>query len=312
MDISKFLSSSSQVSSGQEPPFLGGLPPADFEKIVSGGETRRLDTGEILIAEGGGDNSLYILLDGEMDVLVPQENGWLRVAVLGQRSVIGELAFLDNLPRSARVIARAPSTVLRITRESFQEFAGREPVLSLAFLWELSRAVSLRLRRVERFDAAEVAREQERKSLAEELHDETMADLAATALELALMKRQFSSAGPELVAGLDELRVRLRFIDRRLREIVQGIFPPALTLRGLEPALNSFLPRIHRRTALGTALEEASGCSSESGIMVLEQKPARKQGAPNRCCHRTNPTVSASSLTTIAWWPMPACSCRPP
>ena len=37
--------------------------------------------------------------------------------------------------------------------------------------------------------------------------------------------------------------------------------------------------------------------------MVLEQKPARKQGAPNRCCHRTNPTVSASSLTTIAWWP---------
>ena len=44
----------------------------------------------------------------------------------------------------------------------------------------------------------------------------------------------------------------------------------------------------------------------------MEQKPARKQGAPNRCCHRTNPTVSASSLTTIAWWPMPACSCRPP
>ena len=60
------------------------------------------------------------------------------------------------------------------------------------------------------------------------------------------------------------------------------------------------LARIHRRTSLGTALEEASGCSSESGIMVLEQKPARKQGAPNRCCHRTNPTVSASSLTTIA------------
>ena len=65
------------------------------------------------------------------------------------------------------------------------------------------------------------------------------------------------------------------------------------------------LARIHRRTALGPALEEARGCSCESGIMVLEQKPARKQGAPNRCCHRTNPTVSASSLTTTAWWPMP-------
>ena len=30
-----------------------------------------------------------------------------------------------------------------------------------------------------------------------------------------------------------------------------------------------FLSRIHRRTALGTALEEARGCSSESEIMVL-------------------------------------------
>ena len=31
----------------------------------------------------------------------------------------------------------------------------------------------------------------------------------------------------------------------------------------------AFLSRIHRRTALGTALEEARGCSSESEIMVL-------------------------------------------
>ena len=53
--------------------------------------------------------------------------------------------------------------------------------------------------------------------------------------------------------------------------------------------LSLALARIHRMTALGTALEEARGCSSESGIMVLEQKPARKQGAPNRCCHRTTP-----------------------
>ena len=61
-----------------------------------------------------------------------------------------------------------------------------------------------------------------------------------------------------------------------------------------------FLTPIHRGTALGTALKEARGCSSESGIMVLQQKTAWKQGAPNRCCHRTIPTGSASSLTTTA------------
>ena len=72
------------------------------------------------------------------------------------------------------------------------------------------------------------------------------------------------------------------------------------------------LARIHRWTALGTALEAAGGCSSESGIMVLEQKPARKEGAPNRGYHAIIPTASASPLTITAWWPMLACSCRPP
>ena len=38
---------------------------------------------------------------------------------------------------------------------------------------------------------------------------------------------------------------------------------------------------------MGTALEAAGGCSSESGIM--EQN--RKEGAPNRCCHRTIPRI---------------------
>ena len=73
---------------------------------------------------------------------------------------------------------------------------------------------------------------------------------------------------------------------------------------GQLPALGSSalvaLARIHRKTTLGTVLEEARGCSSESGIMVLEQKTAWKQGSPNRCCHRTIPTGSASSLMTTA------------
>ena len=46
--------------------------------------------------------------------------------------------------------------------------------------------------------------------------------------------------------------------------------------------------------------------------MVLKQKTARKQGAPNSCCHRTIPTVSKSPSTILVWWPMPGCSFRPP
>ena len=52
------------------------------------------------------------------------------------------------------------------------------------------------------------------------------------------------------------------------------------------------LARIHRRT------EEAL----ESG----------KWSTPNRCCHSNHPDRIQIPSTTIAWWPMPGCSFRPP
>ena len=48
-----------------------------------------------------------------------------------------------------------------------------------------------------------------------------------------------------------------------------------------DPSWGQGLARIiHRRMSLGTVLEEASGCSSESGIMVLEQKPPGNKEHP--------------------------------
>ena len=247
MDISKFLNRS-EGPSGREPHFLADISSEEFDKLLTGGETLHFDPTDILISEGAQDTSLYILLDGEVDVLAPTQKGWLQVASLTRGSVIGEMTFLDNLPRSARVVAKTPCSALRVTRASFQEFALREPLLAMVFVWELSRTVSVRMRRVERFDAAEVARGEERKSLAAELHDETMGDLGSMAVELAFMKRQAASEAPDLEVALDELRLRLRATDKRLREIVQGIYPPVLALRGLESAVNSYLGEYSART----------------------------------------------------------------
>ena len=60
--------------------------------------------------------------------------------------------------------------------------------------------------------------------------------------------------------------------ETRLLGLVMGILATWLLI----PAVFGDLARIHRGTALGTALEEGRGCSSESGIMVLKQKTARK------------------------------------
>ena len=76
------------------------------------------------------------------------------------------------------------------------------------------------------------AKEQERKRLAEELHDETMAELASVVVDLGILSRSAKQIPPELDDALSEIRDRVRGGERRLRQIVRGIFPSVLTNLG--------------------------------------------------------------------------------
>ena len=87
----------------------------------------------------------------------------------------------------------------------------------------------------------EAAKEEERKNLAVELHDQTLADLGALAVELGFLADQASGYSEDLSLSVDQVRERLKNSDQVLREIVQGIFPAVLTIMGLIPAVNSLL-----------------------------------------------------------------------
>ena len=237
----------SDSSGGREPTLLAELLATRFKGLAEEGQTRNLEPGTPLVTEGQQATDLYILLEGEVEVMAPMNQDWVRVAVLGPGSAIGEMAFVDGLPRSARVIATTACSVLQITRDSFQTFAQREPNLAISFVLELSKTVAFRLRRLEQFDAAEAAKEFERKTLAAELHDQTLAELAGLAVELGFLSHQASAHSQELKLAVDEVRKLLKDADQGLRQIVQGIYPPVLTIMGLVPAVNSFLTDLASR-----------------------------------------------------------------
>ncbi|MCI0843911.1 MAG: HAMP domain-containing protein [Chloroflexi bacterium] len=95
--------------------------------------------------------------------------------------------------------------------------------------------------------SVEAAKEEERKNLAAELHDQTLADLGALAVDLGFLADQASGYSEELKGSVDQVRERLKNSDQVLREIVQGIFPPVLTIMGLIPAVNSLLNNFSSR-----------------------------------------------------------------
>ena len=98
-----------------------------------------------------------------------------------------------------------------------------------------------------RLQVAESARETERKRLAGELHDETMASLAAMNMEMGLMRRRAGQVSQEMEEGLSYLINRIKDTDRQLRQLVSGIFPTVLTDLGLPQAVRAYLTQLADR-----------------------------------------------------------------
>ncbi len=230
-----------------DPTTLAEMMSTRFNALAEQGQAQKLEPGAMLMAEGQQATDLYIVLEGQMEVMAPMGQDWIRVAELGPGSAIGEMAFLDGSPRSARVFATTQCSLLQITRKSFEIFSQQRPDIAISFMLELGRIVAYRLRRLEQFDTAEASKEYERRALASELHDETLAELGGMAVEMGFLAHQVSGYSDELKLSVDQLRDRLKETDQGLRRIVQGIFPPVLTIMGLLPAVNSYLSEMSGR-----------------------------------------------------------------
>jgi CRP/FNR family cyclic AMP-dependent transcriptional regulator len=125
--------------------FLADWDDHDWDKLLAHTEIRRFRAGEMVIRAGESDRTLYIVAEGRLEVLLG-DAGVRRIAIIETGSVVGEQVFLDGQPRSASVRALTDVKILRLSVEAFEVFAAHEPQLGLAFLFDLARILSLRLR----------------------------------------------------------------------------------------------------------------------------------------------------------------------
>ena len=99
-----------------------------------------LDAGEIVIREGEPGGELFVLLDGGVDV----ESGGVLLTSLQPGNHFGELALVDDRPRSATVRTNSTSRLLVLRRKDFHQLTRGE--LAPKLLWNLIFDISNRLR----------------------------------------------------------------------------------------------------------------------------------------------------------------------
>jgi len=122
---------------------FSGLTQVEISYLLKQSRPRRLEAGQVLICAGSPPSSLFVILSGAMQVTTERGDQQEVLATLHAGSTVGEMALIDNAPRSARVVAEGMVTALEFER-SFLETAPQG--LSLKIYQNLSRILAHRVR----------------------------------------------------------------------------------------------------------------------------------------------------------------------
>jgi len=115
----------------REVTWLKGMPEALIGKIVAASEPRAYNSGDTVMKQGDDGDGMIVITRGSVKVSI----GDLVVDIMGRGAVIGEMAVLGGIPRTANVVADSSVTALWLTTESMQAIMAESPELS-GSLWK--------------------------------------------------------------------------------------------------------------------------------------------------------------------------------
>lgn len=152
---------------------LGQLTDRDVEWLAVNGKRRTVAKGEKIISMGKKLDSIYILLSGEMSVVV---DGLCEIARLKSGEIMGEMSLIDASPPSATVQAISESKVLEIAHRKLNDKMATDVEFAAHFYRAIATFLADRLRKtVNRLGYGEAVSLEDEGMQADEL-DENILD----------------------------------------------------------------------------------------------------------------------------------------
>lgn len=117
-----------------------GLDRDDLEGILGISESVLVEAGEAVFEEGDRGDHFFILVRGQVELRKSASDGLRRLAVLRAGQAFGEMALLNQTPRSASAVALEDTFLLSVSRAAFGQILGGD-TLAVRLLRNLSRAL---------------------------------------------------------------------------------------------------------------------------------------------------------------------------
>jgi CRP-like cAMP-binding protein len=122
-------------------PFFTGLSRGELLQLAKVTEDLEVEEGKVLTREGQSGSEFFVIIEGEVSVTKNGEE----IRSLGPGDFFGEIALLEDTPRTATVTASTPLRFFVLTRQAFRSLLAQQPELEgkvMAALEERVRTTS--------------------------------------------------------------------------------------------------------------------------------------------------------------------------
>jgi CRP-like cAMP-binding protein len=132
-----------EVQTLRQIPLFAGVAPAKLKLLAFASDRVSYRPGEILFHQGEPGDAAYVILEGRADILTDADGGLIKIAELADNAIVGEIAILCDVSRTATVKAAAPLEALRIRKDDFLKLLSDYPDM----MFEILRSLAQRLTR---------------------------------------------------------------------------------------------------------------------------------------------------------------------
>lgn len=122
-------------------PLFSQIAPAKLKLLAFASERMTCRDGQNLFRQGDVGDAAYVILAGTAEIIVHSDGGEIKVADVGSNSIVGEIAILCDMARTATVRATSRLEVLKISKDNFLDLMRDFPDMAV----EIMRVLADRL-----------------------------------------------------------------------------------------------------------------------------------------------------------------------
>jgi CRP-like cAMP-binding protein len=122
-------------------PIFSKIQPAMQKLLCFSAERLTYDAGQVMFNAGDSADAAYVVIDGTVEISVPTPSGPIIINTMTKNELLGEIAIVGDVPRTATAKAVSKVETLKISKELFVKIIRENPDAAV----ELIRILAARL-----------------------------------------------------------------------------------------------------------------------------------------------------------------------